>query len=303
MGNPDFAIPSLRILLDSVFSIKGVVTATDKKGDRGRKKLIQSEIKKFAIAHHLQVLQPKNLKTPAFHEELKKLRPDLFVVVAFRVLPIQVLDIPPLGTINLHASLLPKYRGAAPINWAIINGESETGLTTFLIRKEIDTGSILFQEKIHIGPEETAGELHDRMMAQGAELVLKTVKVLASGDYPLKEQDHTKATMAPKIFHHMCEIDFNRPGQDIVNFVRGLSPHPGAWMKINGTITKVYSVRKTERVERSVNPGNWKTDNQTYLRISSTDTWIEVYELKLAGSRRMDIRSFLNGHKIREVGQ
>ncbi len=236
MGTPDFAVPSLDILVKSGHEVVAVVTSTDKLGGRGGKQILQSPIKKYAEANIIPVLQPPNLKSPAFIEELKSYNADLQVVVAFRMLPELVWSMPKLGTFNLHGSLLPKYRGAAPINWAVINGETETGVTTFFIKHEIDTGDLLFQEAIPIGENETAGEVHDRMMLVGADLVLKTVNAIQNDKYKLSKQDESKVCKAPKIYHETCEIDFNQPVKKVHDFIRGLSPYPGAWTLIGGTL-------------------------------------------------------------------
>ena len=208
MGSPDFAVPSLDILIENGYEVVGVITATDKKGGRGNKKVIESAVKKYALEKGLRLLQPKNLKNVDFVEELRTLKADLQVVVAFRMLPEVVWNMPTIGTFNLHGSLLPKYRGAAPIHWAVINGETETGVTSFFIKHEIDTGDMLLQSKLPIGPSETTGDVHDRMMQLGAEVVLKSVQTIEKGDYQLREQDHNLASKAPKIFRETCEINF-----------------------------------------------------------------------------------------------
>ncbi|RMG79158.1 MAG: methionyl-tRNA formyltransferase [Bacteroidetes bacterium] len=297
MGTPEFAVPSLEILLDHGYNVAAVVTATDKYGGRGNKKLIESAVKKFAVSRGLRVLQPKNLKAPEFVETLRELKPDLQVVVAFRMLPEVVWSLPTIGTFNLHGSLLPKYRGAAPINWAIMNGEKETGVTTFFLKHEIDTGDVLMQEKMPIGENETAGEVHDRMMKLGAEVVLKTVKMIEQGDYVLRPQDDTAATKAPKIFHETCEINFDQPTQKVHDFIRGLSPYPGAWTILDGKEMKILRTTK-EIVFHNFTPGQMETDQKNYLRIATRDGFVQVLELKVAGKRQMNIRDFLNGYKF-----
>ena len=304
MGTPEFAVPSLDILLKNGYEVVGVVTATDKPGGRGGKRLIQSAVKKYAIEKGLKVLQPPRLKAPEFLEELSALKADLQVVVAFRMLPEVVWNMPPLGTFNLHASLLPKYRGAAPINWAIIKGEKETGLTTFFIKHEIDTGDLLFQEKLSIGENETAGELHDRMMIKGAELVLKTVKAIESGNYELKRQDESLVCHAPKIFHENCQIDFSQSTQDVHNFIRGLSPYPGAWTKVevnhpsDGKQQLELKIFRTEKepAEHGFAPGILLSENRKKFKIACSDGFVNVLELQLAGRKRMDAAAFLNGY-------
>lgn len=297
MGTPEFAVPSLKILLDNGYEVVGVITATDKLGGRGGKKLIQSDIKKFALERGLNILQPKNLKSPDFQAELKALRADLQVVVAFRMLPEAVWSMPPLGTMNLHGSLLPKYRGAAPIHWAVINGEEETGVSTFLLQHEIDTGDLLMQKSMAIGPEETTGEVYNRMKEMGAEVVLESVKKLASGEYELAPQKDELATKAPKIKTETCEIDFAKSTQDVHNFIRGLSPFPVAWTMLDGQKLKVY--RSTmEIIEHDHPSGKWFSDNKHFLKCSTNDGYIHLQDLQLQGRKRMQVKDFLNGFKV-----
>lgn len=294
MGTPDFAVPSLQILVQNGYKVVGVVTATDKYGGRGKKQLLESPVKKYAVEQGIPVLQPKNLKSPEFQEELRALNANLQVVVAFRMLPEAVWDMPEHGTFNLHGSLLPRYRGAAPINWAVINGDTETGVTTFFIRHEIDTGDVLFQEKMPIGPNETAGEVHDRMMLLGAETVLKTVKAIASGDYHLRKQDDALATKAPKLFRETCEIDFDQPVEKVHNFVRGLSPYPAAWTTLDGKQLKVLRAHY-EKASVDAQPGTFISDNKSWIKIAAADGWLVVTELQLQGRKRMKTSDFLNG--------
>jgi methionyl-tRNA formyltransferase len=293
MGTPDFAVPSLEILWKHGYEIVGVVTAPDKPG--GRLGMLESAIKTFAVAHGLPVLQPEKLKNPAFLEELKALKADLQVVVAFRMLPEVVWNMPPLGTMNLHGSLLPKYRGAAPINWAIINGEAETGVTTFLLRHEIDTGDVLFQEKIPIGSDDTAGELHDRMMQIGAGLVLRSVQAIEAGAVSPLPQPDSAATHAPKIFTETCRIDFGRPTEQVHNFIRGLSPYPGAWTEFDGKTLKI--LRSTPEGGAPEAPGQFYSDGKHWLKISTADGYIRVLELQMEGKKRIPTQDFLNGYK------
>lgn len=297
MGTPEFAVPSLDILLKNDFNIVGVITSTDKFGGRGGKKLIESPIKKYAIENGLRILQPKNLKAPEFVEELKSLQADLQVVVAFRMLPVIVWDMPPLGTINLHSSLLPKYRGAAPINWAVINGETETGVTTFFLKHEIDTGDLLLSEKVKIGENETAGELHDKLKVVGAEVVLKSVKMIENDDFQLAPQDNSQVSKAPKIFHDTCEIDFSQKTKNVHNFIRGLSPFPTAWTILDGQKLKVFRSEKMEQTH-NFKPGEIVSDNKNYLKIATQDGLVQIMELQLQGRKKMDVKSFLNGYKI-----
>lgn len=294
LGTPDFAVPSLEILLDNGYEIPAVVTAPDKPG--GRQGLMQSAVKRAALARHLPVLQPEKLRDPAFTGHLKTLKADLQVVVAFRMLPECIWNMPPLGTLNLHGSLLPRYRGAAPINWAVIKGEKETGLTTFLLKHEIDTGDILFQETIAIGENETAGELYARMMEQGANLVLKTIKAIESGTAQPYPQKASEVTHAPKIFTETCLIDFNQPVQQVHDFIRGLSPHPGAWTHLDGKVVKIFRTLKTE-IPVKEGAGRWHIQER-HLYISTADYYIQLLELQMEGKKRMEVKDFLNGYKI-----
>lgn len=298
MGTPDFAVPSLEILLQNRFDVVAVVTAPDKPG--GRMGLQESAVKRFAVAHGLPVLQPEKLKNPEFQEELRALRADLQVVVAFRMLPESVWNMPPRGTLNLHGSLLPKYRGAAPINWAIINGETETGVTTFLLQHEIDTGDLLFQERIPIDENETAGELHDRMMHIGAQLVLQTVRAIEQGAVQPRPQPGAEATHAPKIFTETCQINFDRPTRQVHDFIRGLSPYPGAWTELDGKVLKILRTQKDLQTPGRP-PGQFISDGKNELKISTRDGFVQVLELQMEGKKRMNIRDFLNGYK-REWG-
>jgi methionyl-tRNA formyltransferase len=301
MGTPEFAVPSLEILLDNGYHVAGVVTAPDKPG--GRQGIMRSAVKQFAEAKGLKVLQPEKLKDPEFISALRELRADLQIVVAFRMLPEIVWSMPPMGTMNLHGSLLPKYRGAAPINWAVINGETETGLTTFLLKHEIDTGDLLFQEKVPIGPDETAGELHDQMMQIGAKLVLKSVKALEQGVTSPMPQADIEATHAPKIFAETCRINFDQPASKVHNFIRGLSPYPGAWTTLEGKTLKI--------LRSSLDAGQWPldpkqankigqfySDGKNFLQFRASDGFISVLELQLEGKKRMSVKDFLNGYKL-----
>ncbi len=297
MGTPEFAVPSLEILLKNKYNIVGVVTSTDKYGGRGMKKLIESPVKKYALEKGLKIMQPKNLKSPEFIDELKSLNADLQIVVAFRMLPEVVWNMPPLGTYNLHSSLLPKYRGAAPINWAIIKGEKETGVTSFKLQHKIDTGDILFQEKIKIDENETAGELHDKLMILGAEVVLKTVNSIKQGKVELKTQNELEATKAPKIYTEDCKINWDDTASNIHNFIRGLSPYPGAWTILDKKFFKIFRASKIED-QNGGSPGKIFTDNKKYLKISTCDGVIDVLEVKMQGKKKMNIKSFLNGYDI-----
>src|SRR6185312_13148032 len=277
MGTPQFAVASLDALIKAGCNVVGVVTAPDKPAGRGQK-LNESAVKQYALTSGLKVLQPVKLKDPEFLAELRALNAELQVVVAFRMLPEVVWNMPPKGTINLHASLLPQYRGAAPINWAIINGEAESGVTTFFLKHEIDTGNVLFTEKVTLTGHETAGELHDRLMAKGAGLLVKTVKAVESGRY----NEHPQASLhdedvvlknAPKIYKDDCKIDWNRPVIEVYNFIRGLSPVPTAFTDLNGKTLKIYRADYHE-TEPGVQPGAFLTDNKSHLKFAAKDGFI-----------------------------
>ena len=300
MGTPDFAVASLKALVDGGYNIAGVITSPDKPAGRGRK-LHESAVKKFAVENNLHVLQPEKLKNPEFISELESLKADLQVIVAFRMLPKIVWAMPRMGSFNLHASLLPQYRGAAPLNWAVINGEKETGVTTFLLKHEIDTGAILFQEKIAIGNNDTVGDIHDRLMEIGSGLVLKTVDALAEGNYAAIEQDKIHSgdlKHAPKIFKEDCKIDWTQSAEKIHNLTRGLSPYPAAWTELidgdgNSLGMKVFATEIDEACNEEA--GTIDSDGKLYLKVSTSDYWIRINELQLAGKKRMTVKDFLRG--------
>lgn len=302
MGTPEFAVASLDALVRAGCNVVGVVTAPDKPAGRGMK-LQQSAVKKYAVEKGLHVLQPEKLKNPQFLEELKSLKADLQIVVAFRMLPEDVWNMPPLGTINVHGSLLPQYRGAAPINWAVINGEKETGVTTFKLKHEIDTGNILMQERIPIGENETAGEVHDRMKEVGAALLVRTVEGLASGtihEIPQSAATNLEAVVikhAPKIFTETCFIDWNKSVSEVHNMVRGLSPYPAAFTKLDDKTLKIFSSEKETVLPKSA-PGAYETDKKTYLKFACADGYINIKELQLEGKKRMGVEDFLRGYKF-----
>ena len=296
MGTPEFAVPMLDILYHSSHKIVGVITAPDKPAGRGMQ-LSESDVKKYAVANGLHLLQPEKLKNEDFLNELRGLNADLFVVVAFRMLPVLVWDMPPLGTINLHASLLPNYRGAAPINWAVINGEKETGVTTFKLQHEIDTGQIILRDKIAIRDDETVGELYHELMDIGKNVLLKTVDAIATGDYPLLPQDHiTDIKHAPKIFKETCQIDWTKGAASIYNLIRGLSPYPAAWTTLQGKTLKVFTAEKI-LAPHSKPTGEVETDSKTYLRYTCADGYIAVKDTQLEGKKRMKVDEFLRGYK------
>jgi methionyl-tRNA formyltransferase len=297
MGTPEFAVASLAALLDAGKEIVAVVTAPDKPAGRGQK-ISESAVKQFAVSKGLPVLQPVKLKDPDFIAQLTALKPDLQVVVAFRMLPEVVWNLPPQGTINLHASLLPNYRGAAPINWAVINGEKETGVTTFKLQHEIDTGDILMQEKLLIGDTETAGELHDRMKITGAELLVQTVNDLEKGKLQASAQNSDSAIKhAPKLFKEDCEIHWNQSAKHIYNQIRGLSPYPTAFSTLAGKNLKIFKATLVQQ-QPHVKPGEFVTDHKTFLKFAAADGWLNLEEVQLEGKKKMGIEEFLRGIRL-----
>ena len=311
MGTPEFAVESLKALVDNGYQIVGVITSPDKPAGRGRQ-LTESAVKKYAVEKGLKVLQPEKLKNHEFLVELESLKADLQIVVAFRMLPEVVWNMPPLGTFNLHASLLPQYRGAAPLNWAIINGEKETGVTTFLLDQEIDTGRIIFQERIAIAENDSVGDLHDRMMIVGANLVLKTVNVLVEGKVETVDQTaliNTPETIkhAPKIFKDDCRIDWNRDTESVRNLIRGLSPYPTAWTelihpdKVEILTAKIYAAT-IDNLYKPQAPGTLRSEGKT-LMVACNDGWLSITDIQLSGKKRMKTDELLNGfHRINEWG-
>jgi methionyl-tRNA formyltransferase len=320
MGTPEFAVASLDALVKAGCTIVGVVTAPDKPAGRGMK-LNESAVKKYAAAHGLHVLQPEKLKNPVFIDELKALQADLQIVVAFRMLPEVVWNMPPMGTINVHGSLLPQYRGAAPINWAVINGEKETGVTTFKLKHEIDTGDILLQQSFPIDENETAGEVHDRMKEIGAALLVKTVEGLAEGSLEERPQttDHrpqlntgsllstvdsgpsTVLKHAPKIFTETCRIDFSKTVEEVHNLIRGLSPFPGAFTELNEKMLKIYRSKKEVNSQAALSgeAGELLTDGKTYFKLRCRNGFVHVLELQMEGKKRMPIEDFLKGYRLK----
>ena len=302
MGTPEFAVASLDALVKAGCNIVGVITAPDKHGGRGMQ-LQQSVVKKYALENNLPVLQPEKLKNPDFLTQLQGLNAELQVVVAFRMLPEVVWNMPLMGTVNLHGSLLPQYRGAAPINWAVINGETETGVTTFKLKQEIDTGDILLQESFIITEEDTAGEVHDKMKEIGASLLVKTVKALADGTLDEVTQSSVLNTQylelkhAPKIFTETCLINFAKTVEEVFNLVRGLSPYPAAFTFLSGKKLKVYSVNKVNKVP-VVSPGNFETDGKTFLQFACSNGYINIMDLQMEGKKRMKIKDFLRGYRF-----
>lgn len=324
MGTPEFAVASLDALVQAGYNVVGVITAPDKPAGRGMK-LTESAVKKYAVQHGLHVMQPEKLKNPDFLNELISLRADLQIVVAFRMLPEVVWNMPKMGTVNVHGSLLPQYRGAAPINWAVINGEKETGVTTFKLKHEIDTGDILLQESFPIGEDETAGEVHDRMKEIGAQLLVKTVEGLVNGKLREKPQSsmvnselsmgdaevstahsplithHSPLKHAPKIFTETCKIDFTKTVDEIHNLIRGLSPFPGAFTTFNGKLMKIYRSKKEIATGQAAPSGRTigepVTDGKTFFKFACSNGFVHVLELQLEGKKRMLIEDFLRGYR------
>ena len=300
MGTPEFAVASLDALVKAGCNIVGVITAPDKPAGRGME-IQQSAVKKYAVENNLHVLQPEKLKNPEFLEELRSLKSDLQIVVAFRMLPEVVWNMPPMGSVNLHGSLLPQYRGAAPINWAVINGEKETGVTTFKLKHEIDTGDILLQQSFPISETDNAGDIHDTMKKIGAQLLVKTIKELADGTLKEKPQSSVASGQssvvkhAPKIFADTCKINWNKPVDEVFNLIRGLAPYPGAFTFLNGKKLKIYRAQKIYKIQAAL-PGICETDKKTYLHFSCTDGFICILELQLEGKKKMGFTDFLRGY-------
>ena len=301
LGTPLFAVPSLKMLVENGYEVAAVITAPDKPAGRGRKMQV-SEVKQYAVQQSLKVLQPTKLKDREFLEEVRNLHADLQIVVAFRMMPEELWNMPPMGTFNLHASLLPQYRGAAPIQRAVMNGEKVTGLTTFFLRHEIDTGGIIFRQEIEIGEDETAGALHDRMMVEGGKLVLKTVRAIESKSVVARNQSEFIRPgeilhHAPKIFREDCRLDFTCPAEKLFNQVRGLSPHPGAFfdLKINDAVVPVKVLAAVFESFPVFMTHHIVTDNKTFLKVSAADGMLSITELQWPGKKRMQIAEFLRG--------
>ena len=301
MGTPDFAVASLNALVETNYNIVGVITAPDKPAGRGRK-LNESAVKKYALSHGLEILQPVNLKNPEFLHKLESLRADLQVVVAFRMLPKQVWAMPKMGTFNLHASLLPNYRGAAPINWAIINGDTKTGVTTFFINENIDTGAIIKQESTEISKSMTAGELHDKLMILGSKTVVETVEIIRKGNINPIKQKEGDFNPAPKLNKENCRIQWGQTLEKIYNQIRGLNPYPGAWTMLhnNGQETeiKIFNGIMVPE-EHHMTPGSVLVSKKQ-LRIAAENGFFDITDLKMAGKKRMDAISLLNGYEFHE---
>ena len=305
MGTPPFAVASLDALVKAGFTISAVVTAPDKPAGRGLQ-LQQSAVKKYAVENNLPVLQPVKLKDPAFISALEALNANVFVVVAFRMLPEIVWNMPPMGTINVHGSLLPSYRGAAPINWAVINGEKETGVTTFKLKAAIDTGNILLQDKLPITEADTTGTIHDKMMVLGADLLVTTLHGIINNTLSEKDQediinnDPNLLKHAPKIFTETCTINWNNTAESIFNLIRGLSPFPGALTKLDDKIFKIFAAQK-EICSPKSSAGSVLTDNKTYLKFACADGYLHITDLQLEGKKRMQVQDFLRGYTIKSA--
>ncbi len=299
MGTPDFAVTILKHLVENDYNVVGVITAVDKPAGRGRK-INQSAVKKYALSQNLPILQPRNLKNEEFQEDLKNWNANLQIVVAFRMLPRAVWAMPKYGTFNLHASLLPEYRGAAPINWAIINGETKTGVTTFFIDDKIDTGEIILQKEVEIKEDEIVGELHDKLMYLGANLVAQTVDLISKGEVTTTKQPELEEKSAPKLYPHNCKIDWSKPLDDIYNHIRGLNPYPAAWTTImNGEeeiSAKLYEVAKEHETHDFIN-GTVITSKKE-LKIATKDGYLIVKQIKISGKKLMDAQSLLNGFQF-----
>lgn len=300
MGTPDFAVESLKALVEGGYNVVAVITMPDKPVGRHGSVLQPSPVKQYAVEHGLKVMQPEKLKDPEFVEELRALKADLQIVVAFRMLPEVVWSMPPMGTFNAHASLLPKYRGAAPINWAVINGDTETGITTFMLKHEIDTGDIIDQVKIPIADTDNVEVIHDKLMLLSGELVKKTVDSIIDGTFKTVPQDSIEGaelTPAPKIFRDTCRIDWNQPNKKIYDFIRGLSPYPAAWTILNGKSVKIYHSTKDKG---TLAPGKIESDGKTYIKVGTTDGILDIHELQIEGKKRMKTIDLLRGFKYDE---
>ncbi|MEJ8801696.1 methionyl-tRNA formyltransferase [Pontibacter sp. H249] len=296
MGTPDFAVPTLQTLVEHKYKVVAVVTAPDKPAGRGQK-INQSPVKEYAVSQNIPVLQPTNLKSETFLEELRSYQANLQIIVAFRMLPEVVWSMPELGSFNIHGSLLPQYRGAAPINWAIINGEKETGVTSFFLKHEIDTGDLIFQERVPVLEEDDFGSMYEKLKYTGAELALRTVQAIEVGEVITQPQITTSETKhAPKIFKETCEINWNQPAQQVRNFIRGLSPYPSAWTRFQDKTFKIFKVEALENAAYTSEPGTIHTDNKTYLHVQTAAGAISILDLQMEGKKRMSVQDLLRGY-------
>ncbi|TXK36759.1 methionyl-tRNA formyltransferase [Pontibacter qinzhouensis] len=295
MGTPDFAVPTLQILVENGYQVVAVITAPDKPAGRGQK-LQQSPVKEYAVSQSIPVLQPANLKAESFLEELRSYKANLQIIVAFRMLPEVVWAMPELGSFNIHGSLLPQYRGAAPINWAIINGEKETGVTSFFLKHEIDTGDMLFQERVPILEEDDFGTVYEKLKHEGARLALRTVRAIEQGQVQAQPQQHAEGHKhAPKIYKETCEINWNQPAVQIRNFIRGLSPYPAAWTRLQDKTFKIFKTEVLPDAAYDLAPGELKTDNKTYLHVQTAEGALAILDLQMEGKKRMQLADFLRG--------
>ncbi|WP_347156453.1 methionyl-tRNA formyltransferase [Pontibacter chitinilyticus] len=299
MGTPDFAVPTLQILVENKYNVVAVLTAPDKPAGRGQK-LHQSPVKEYAVAQGIPVLQPTNLKSEAFLEELRSYKANLQIIVAFRMLPEVVWAMPELGSFNIHGSLLPQYRGAAPINWAIINGEKETGVTSFFLKHEIDTGNIIFQSRVPVLEEDNFGSMYEKLKQEGARLALRTVQAIEHDDVQPQPQPATgDIKHAPKIYKETCEINWNQPATTVRNFVRGLSPYPAAWTRLGDKTFKIFKVEVWENTADTLAPGQLTTDNKTFLHVQTAAGTVAILDLQMEGKKRMPLQDLLRGYSFK----
>lgn len=298
MGTPDFAVPTLQILVEHNYNVVAVVTAPDKPAGRGQK-IQQSPVKEYAVSQNIPVLQPTNLKSDAFLEELRDYKADLQIIVAFRMLPEVVWNMPPLGSFNIHGSLLPQYRGAAPINWAIINGEKETGVTSFFLKHEIDTGDLLLQTRVPVLEEDDFGSMYEKLKYEGAKLALQTVQAIEQDNVqPMPQPETEELKHAPKIFKETCEINWNQPAEQVRNFVRGLSPYPTAWTRLGDKTFKIFKVEVLENAAYEGEPGTLITDNKTFIHVKTGDSAVAILDLQMEGKKRMPLQDLLRGYSF-----
>ncbi|SIT86155.1 methionyl-tRNA formyltransferase [Pontibacter indicus] len=298
MGTPDFAVPTLQALVENKYNVVAVITAPDKPAGRGQK-IQQSPVKEYAVSQGIPVLQPTNLKSEAFLDELRSYQANLQIIVAFRMLPEVVWAMPELGSFNIHGSLLPQYRGAAPINWAIINGEKETGVTSFFLKHEIDTGDLIFQDRVPILEEDDFGSMYEKLKHKGAELAVRTVQAIERGEIqPQPQQTTVETKHAPKIFKETCEIDWNQPARQVRDFIRGLSPYPAAWTRFDGKTFKIFKTEVLENAGYTLTPGQIKTDNKTYLHVQTAEGALSILDLQMEGKKRMPVQDLLRGYKF-----
>lgn len=298
MGTPDFAVPTLQTLVEHNYNVVAVITAPDRPAGRGQK-LHQSPVKEYAVAQNIPVLQPTNLKSEAFLDKLRSYQANLQIIVAFRMLPEVVWAMPELGTFNIHGSLLPQYRGAAPINWAIINGEKETGVTSFFLKHEIDTGDLIFQERGPILEDDDFGSVYEKLKYEGAKLALRTVQAIERDEVqPQPQVTSAETKHAPKIFKETCEINWNQPAHQVRNFIRGLSPYPAAWTRFDDKTFKIFNTEVLENTAYESTPGQIKTDNKTFLHVQTAAGAISVLDLQMEGKKRMPVQDLLRGYNF-----